>query len=233
MSQLDMMLLDECSHHITSLYRTPSSSCPDMCTGRLEKHYTPQQTTEDATVLFIDIKGYTAICNKHLPNDIGKWIASFFNCAHHIASSMAVDIVETRGDCCICELHIGKHAERMLVFARSLHAALHAILLPDGCSCTGVRMGMASGDVVVVAMGATRSLQGHTVNMAARMEAAAAVGCVCVHVSSLRELQVVVEDDMDFIQCKGLCESQAASDMACVTGLFQRPVSQAYFCFEI
>jgi class 3 adenylate cyclase len=234
MSQLDMMLLQECGRRIKKLFRVRRVSCPD--TPALEKVYSAQQTTENATVLFIDIKGYTAICNRHTPDDIGKWIANFFNCIRHIASVMAVDIVETRGDCCICKLHIGKHAERMLIFARMLYMALLDVMTPSGFECTGVRMGMASGDVVVLEMGATRSLQGHAVNMAERMEAASGVGCVCVHASSLRELRMVVEDDIEFVQCKGICESQKASDMACVTGLFRRPSSSSSpeeFCFEI
>jgi adenylate cyclase len=238
MSLLDMMLLEECTHH-HSLHRTPSSSCPNIHVMNLDEIiYAPKQTTEDATVLFIDIKGYTAICDQHTPGDIGRWIANFFNCTHHVASTMAVDIVETRGDCCICELHIGKHAERMLLFARTLHRALMDVYMPDGSTCTGVRMGMASGDVVVVSMGpTTRSLQGHTVNMAARMEAASEVGFVCVHASSLRELRTQQDDVAEFIRCKGLTESQLASDMACVSGVFQRPTSLLpganVFCFEI
>ena len=138
-----------------------------------------------ATVLLIDIKGFTAGCARMSAAEVGEWVADFYERVDEAAAAHGVRKAEVRGDCCICVAGTSAavpwaslagveggadgredQVTRMLAFASDLHAALAVQARADGPAMS-VRMGVATGDVAV------------------RMEALSEPGAVLVHRSAV------------------------------------------------
>ena len=115
-----------------------------------------------ATLLFIDIKGFTSTCASMTAGSVGEWVAAFYERVDVAAAAHGVSMVEVRGDCCICIAGAegavpgrafaaaaadpaASQATRILAFAAALHADLAT--LPAGAAATVARMGVATGEV--------------------------------------------------------------------------------------
>jgi class 3 adenylate cyclase len=133
-------------------------------------------TVPTATVLCIDIKGFTVGCAAMDAGRIGEWVAEFYARVDAAAAAHGVSKVEMRGDCCICvagaegavpsPLFADAAADpahdqttRMLNFAAALHADLASLTYTvDGAAgagqgrvmATAARMGVAAGEVSVL-----------------------------------------------------------------------------------
>jgi class 3 adenylate cyclase len=175
---------------------------------RLRAHSVP-----GVTVLFIDIKGFTAGCAAMSAGQVGEWVAEFYLRVEQAAAAHGVRKVEVRGDCCVCVTGVGRRVAwreetgcgggegdreesqvtRMLAFAADLHADL-ATLAYAGSRATSTRMGVASGDVDFLigeafcggggGGGGFMSLKGEAMRLAARMEALSPPGTVLAHASA-------------------------------------------------
>jgi class 3 adenylate cyclase len=170
---------------------------------RLRAHSVP-----GVTVLFIDIKGFTAGCAAMSAGQVGEWVAEFYLRVEQAAAAHGVRKVEVRGDCCVCVTGVGRRVAwregtgcgggegdreesqvtRMLAFAADLHADL-ATLAYAGSRATSTRMGVASGDVDFLigeacGGGGFMSLKGEAMRLAARMEALSPPGMVLAHASA-------------------------------------------------
>jgi class 3 adenylate cyclase len=176
-------------------------------TMRLSTHIVSQ-----ATVLFIDIKGFTSACAAMPASRVGEWVADFNERVDAAAAAHGVAKVEARGDCCVCVTGAAgavpsrafpaaaadpraDQATRMLAFAAALHEDLRT--LSAAGAATATRMGVASGEVTFFVSAAAdaaagpaaaaacfASAQGDAVALAARMEALAGPGAVRVHRSA-------------------------------------------------
>jgi class 3 adenylate cyclase len=132
-------------------------------------------TVPTATVLCIDIKGFTAGCAAMDAGRVGEWVAEFYERVDIAAAAHGVSKVEVRGDCCICvagvagvvpsPLFVDAAADpahdqttRMLNFAAALHADLASLTyVVDGAGAgqahamaTATRMGVATGEIAVL-----------------------------------------------------------------------------------
>ena len=194
--------LDDIFSSIQSIASTRSSASRSG-SMRLSTHTAPE-----VTVLFIDIKGFTAECAAMPAGRVGEWVAAFYERVDDAAARHGVSKVEVRGDCCICvsgaegrvpsravaaraeEDRRGDQATRMLAFAAALHADLAT--LPGGTGgATAARMGVATGDVALLVNAAggweaapCACVRGEAAEIAARLEAWAAPGRVYVHRST-------------------------------------------------
>ena len=116
-------------------------------------HIVPQ-----ATVVFIDIQGFTAQCAAMPAGRVGEWIAAFYQLVDAAAAAHGVTRVESRGDCCVCVCgaegtappapptansaaataapaaadSAESQASRMLAFAANLHAKVAALPVGSG-----------------------------------------------------------------------------------------------------
>jgi class 3 adenylate cyclase len=132
-------------------------------------------TIPTATVLCIDIKGFTVGCAAMDAGRVGEWVAEFYERVDIAAAAHGVSKVEVRGDCCICvagvegvvpsPLFVDAAADpahdqttRMLDFAAALHADLASLTyVVDAAGAgqgramaTATRMGVATGEIAVL-----------------------------------------------------------------------------------
>ena len=200
----DSTFINDIFSSVQSLAST-RSSVSRTGSMRLSTHTAPE-----ATVLFIDIKGFTARCAALPAGRVGEWVAAFYERVDSVAAAHGVSKAEVRGDCCICVAGVegavpsraaaaaawedrrGDQATRMLAFAAALQADLASLPAGgDGGAATATRMGVATGEVAFLVgdgggdgAAGFSSVQGDAVNLAARMEALGAAGAVWVHKST-------------------------------------------------
>jgi class 3 adenylate cyclase len=55
-----------------------------------------------ATVLVMDIKGFTAGCAAMSAGEVGEWVVEFYARVDAAAAAHGVRKAEVRGDCCVC-----------------------------------------------------------------------------------------------------------------------------------
>jgi class 3 adenylate cyclase len=167
-----------------------------------------------ATVLVIDIKGFTAGCAAMSAAQVGEWVADFYERVDTAAAAHGIRKAEVRGDCCICvagtaaavpwaEISAAARGPpaaadgrsdqvtRMLAFAGDLYAGLATLAYPGGHK-TSARMGLATGDLTFLVGesgggggGGFVSVQGDAVRVATRMEALSEPGTVLLHRSAV------------------------------------------------
>ena len=202
----EIQLYESLSLNMCSSIRSVASteSNPRASSLLLTTHTAPQ-----VTVLFIDIKGFTAQCAATPAAQVGEWVARFYERVDLVAGQHGVSKVEVRGDCCICVAGLeggvpsralaaaadrrADQATRTLAFAAALHANLASLPAGAGAAPTTTRMGAATGEAAFLlgdgaagreAAAAFASVQGDAANLAARMEALGAPGTVRVHKST-------------------------------------------------
>ena len=168
-------------------------------------------TASEVTLLFIDIKGFTAECASMPAGLVGEWVSAFYERVDIIAAAHGVSRTEFRGDCCVCVAGAegcvpapaisvspevdrrSNQATRMLAFAAALHADLAT--LPGGAAFvapTTARMGMATGAASFLVSDASMdpdaaafsSVHGAAEAAAREMETLSAPGAVYVHRST-------------------------------------------------
>ena len=133
-------------------------------------------TVTMATILCIDIKGFTVGCAAMDAGRVGEWVAEFYERVDITAAAHGVSKVEVRGDCCICIAGVAgtvpsplfvnaaadpadNQATRMLNFAAALQADLASLTYIVGgagsgdgphAMATATRMGVATGEVAIL-----------------------------------------------------------------------------------
>ena len=177
-----------------------SSSESELLKQQLINSSTPQSKTPSmtlhtftipvATIISIDIAGFTAICSTMSAQSVGEWMAEFYQSVDDAASLHNVVKVETRGDCCICIAGVlinndqtvkaidgSNHFKQMLEFATELHCIVSQ-------NDTQVRMGIATGEVMIIIeekICGLISLQGETISHAIEMEGLATTGVARIY----------------------------------------------------
>jgi class 3 adenylate cyclase len=196
---------------------------------RLKSH-----TVSEVTILFIDIKGFTSELGNLSPASIGEWVTALYDRVDIAAAAHGVCKVEVRGDCCICAAgaegavslpsspppHADRaldQATRMLAFAAALHADLASLRACAPGAPPGLCMGMATGEAAFLlsesGVEGFASAQGDTVNLAARMQATAALGAVRVHQSTADRWAAETRRPVPAtvpVECKGRGQQRAA-----------------------
>jgi len=147
------------------------------------------QSSEEATVVFLDIVRFTEICADSQPMKVSDMLHRLFCSFDSLSTQFGVYKVETIGDAYVGVTNLvseqrADHAKRAAQFGLAALRAAAEMLLDVEDERKGyisVRVGLDSGPVVGNVIGRRNlrfSLFGDTVNSASRMESASAAGHV-------------------------------------------------------
>lgn len=144
----------------------------------------------DASVIFIDMVGFTRLAQRVSPGHLVELLNNFFNHADRCAAEHGVEKVKTIGDAYLAiaggNVVSGNSADAAIAFARAVLDGVGELQRLAGTD-VGLRVGIHSGPVVGGVIGATRMAYdywGETVNMAARLESTAPVNGIAISEST-------------------------------------------------
>lgn len=165
--------------------------------GRLERYHSPAVIDEvlrrggasgggprlaQATVLFADLVGFTAFCERSRPEDVGELLSAFLNLSVEAIFRAGGTLDKFIGDCVMAFFgapvaqadHAVRAARAAVEIQREL-TAWSAERKRQGLPGFAARVALNSGPVVVGDIGSDRRVDytvlGNTVNVAARLEA--------------------------------------------------------------
>lgn len=159
---------------------------PPAAVDRIRSGLLVADSYADASVIFIDMVGFSTLAKRVSPGHLVELLNAFFNHADACARQFGVEKVKTVGDAYLAiaggNVASGNSADAAIAFARAVIAGV-----PDMGKGAGVevalRAGIHSGPVVGGVIGETRMAYdywGDTVNIAARLDGTAPVNGIAV-----------------------------------------------------
>ena len=186
------------------------------------------------TIMFVDLQGFTQQCAKTTPDNVGRWITSFYQIVEKTCKEYRVLLIECRGDCCICATEGQQQVTRMLSFSEEVYTHVCSIVVYDrgGHMCaTSCKMGVASGEASYLLSTSSddllsfTSVQGDVVNVAARLQSMSRAGHIYVHETSINEWAKETGKRLPhtkLLKCKGK-PAQVVATYDCIRGSFEDP----------
>jgi class 3 adenylate cyclase len=149
------------------------------------------QRFENAGVLFCDIVGFTAYCDQHAPEEVLPQLQAVVEAFEELTARYGLEKMKTIGDSFMGTIGLGAPVENPALNCVQCGQAMikAARRLPPYWK---VRVGVHVGPVIAGVVGRRKyqyDVWGDTVNLAARMEAAAQPGSICVTASTWRLLE--------------------------------------------
>jgi len=145
----------------------------------------------DASVIFIDMVGFSTLAKRISPGHLVELLNSFFNHADGCTVQCGVEKVKTVGDSYLAiaggNVESGNSADSAIAFARAVIGGVAELRDVAGVDAVGLRVGIHSGPVVGGVIGATRMAYdywGDTVNIAARLQGAAPINGIAISEST-------------------------------------------------
>ncbi|HSI15478.1 MAG TPA: adenylate/guanylate cyclase domain-containing protein [Chthoniobacter sp.] len=141
---------------------------------------------DDATVLFLDLVGFTGICNGLAPETLVMWLNEIFSTIDALAGQFGLEKIKTIGDAYMIVGGLpaprADHTTAVADLALAVQAALASQRTPAG-EPLRIRIGMHTGRVVAGVIGQHKfayDLWGDTVNTASRMQSHGLPGAIQV-----------------------------------------------------
>jgi adenylate cyclase len=163
---------------------------PQAAVERIRDGRVVADSYADASVIFIDMVGFTKLAQRVSPGHLVELLNAFFHHADRCAATHGVEKVKTIGDAYLAiaggNVASGNSADTAIAFARDVLDGVGELQRIAGTE-VGLRVGIHSGPVVGGVIGATRMAYdywGETVNMAARLEGVAPVNGIAVSEST-------------------------------------------------
>lgn len=163
---------------------------PPAAVARIRTGQLVADAYADASVIFIDMVGFSVLAKRVSPGHLVELLNAFFNHADACARSLGIEKVKTVGDAYLAiagaNVPSGNSADAAIAFARAVIAGVPEIGESVGVE-VGLRAGIHSGPVVGGVIGATRMAYdywGDTVNIAARLEGTAPPNGIAVSEST-------------------------------------------------
>jgi adenylate cyclase len=146
---------------------------------------------EKAGVLFCDIVGFTAYCDQHSPEEVLPQLQGVVEAFEEITAAHGLEKIKTIGDSFMGTIGLGTPAANPGLNCVQCGLAMieSARRLPPHWE---VRVGVHVGPVIAGVVGRRKyqyDVWGDTVNLAARMEASAEPGSICVTASTWEMLK--------------------------------------------
>lgn len=164
---------------------------PPTAVSRIRSGQLVADAYADASVIFIDMVGFSKLTKRVSPGHLVELLNSFFNHADACAREFGVEKVKTVGDAYLAiaggNVPSGNSADAAIAFARAVLSGVEELKRVAGVDDVGLRAGIHSGPVVGGVIGATRMAYdywGDTVNIAARLEGTAATNGIAISEST-------------------------------------------------
>jgi adenylate cyclase len=136
---------------------------------------------QEITVMFADIRNFSAYCENRPPEEAGALLHAFFTAATRVAEAHGGMVEEFVGDAVMVVWNTPKpcpdHAARALAAGKELHAATQELFsqTPPGLEPLALGIGIESGSALVGSVGPARrrthTAMGETVSIAVRLQA--------------------------------------------------------------
>jgi class 3 adenylate cyclase len=159
---------------------------PPAAVDRIRSGLLVADSYADASVIFIDMVGFSTLAKRVSPGHLVELLNAFFNHADACAREFGVEKVKTVGDAYLAiaggNVPAGNSADAAIAFARAVIAGVPEMGRGAGVE-VGLRAGIHSGPVVGGVIGETRMAYdywGDTVNIAARLDGTAPVNGISV-----------------------------------------------------
>jgi len=164
---------------------------PPAAVSRIRSGQLVADSYSDASVIFIDMVGFSKLTKRISPGHLVELLNAFFNHADACAHEFGVEKVKTVGDAYLAiaggNVASGNSADAAIAFGRAVLEGVDKLRQVAGVDEVGLRIGIHSGPVVGGVIGATRMAYdywGDTVNIAARIEGTAAVNGIAISEST-------------------------------------------------
>lgn len=138
----------------------------------------------DATVVFADICGFTAMCSQVTACELVKFLNALFSAFDQLGKKHHIGRVKTIGDCYMAVAGVPipqrDHVTAAALMAIAMRDESEKWLMPNG-EPLKLRIGLNSGPVVAGVVGSATpfyDLWGDVVNVASRMESSAQPGTI-------------------------------------------------------
>lgn len=175
---LNLVAAERSRYHDLLVRILPASIAERMRGG--EQHIADR--FEQASVLFIDIVGFTRLSARLEPEEIVTLLERIFAEFDELVEKHGLEKIKTIGDAYLVAAGLPKpradHAEAMADFALDLQCTALGLSSPDGHPIE-IRIGFHCGPLIAGVIGESRFLYdmwGDTVNVASRMESLGAPG---------------------------------------------------------
>ncbi len=163
---------------------------PEAAVRRLKDGQVVADAYSDASVVFIDVVGFTRLAGTVSPGHLIEMLNALFNLADRCAALHGIEKVKTIGDAYLAvaggNVRVGNSADAAIDFAQAVIDGLADVREESGLPLE-VRVGIHSGPVVGGVIGATRMAYdywGETMNMASRLEGQAEPGGIAASEST-------------------------------------------------
>jgi adenylate cyclase len=188
---------------------------PEAAARRLRQGQIVADAYSDASVVFIDVVGFTKLASTVSPGHLIEMLNAFFGMADRCAADHGIEKVKTIGDAYLAvsggNMPAANSADAAIAFAEAVIAGLAEVREETGLPLH-VRVGIHSGPVVGGVIGATRMAYdywGETMNMASRIETHARPDGLALSESSyLRSRRKERFEQPELVTLKGVGEAK-------------------------
>ena len=187
---------------------------PQEVAARLKAGQSVADSFSDLTVIFIDMVGFSQLAKRLAPGRLVKLLNAFFSAADRCAGRHGIEKVKTIGDAYLAVAggmgSGGGDSIAALAFARDVIAEVQAMERDDGLPVK-VRVGVHTGPAVGGVIGSSRlayDYWGDTINVAARLQAAAPANGIAVSEATWHETRHLYEFAAERAVLKGIGETE-------------------------